>query len=170
MPEPTEVRPYPVATFSQEEIAENAVKVLSQSDFAADRLVLVPQSLEPIAEETRAGGSAKGGALAGGLTGAIAGLWLGYVSLYGDTADVIIEPVRHLVGIALAGSGIGAAGGSLLAAITGSNVIKAGVGTNYRDQIQSYAIFLQGTPEDIVRARQVLEAQGINIESGVALG
>jgi hypothetical protein len=162
-------RQYPVATFSEQEMAENAVKILAQSNFSTDRLALLPQSLEPTVNETKAAGNAKSGAIAGSLTGAIAGLWFGYVSLYGDTAN-IIEPVRHWVGIALAGSGIGAAGGSLLAAITGSNVVKASVATDYTNQVQSYAVFLHGTAEEVVRARETLQAQGIDIQSGVALG
>jgi hypothetical protein len=169
MQELKESRQYPVATFSQQEIAENAVKVLSQSNFAANRLVLLPQSLEPAVNETRAAGSAKGGAIAGALTGAIAGLWFGYASLYGDLANAVV-PVEQLIGLTLAGSGVGAAGGSLLAAITGSNVIKDNVGTNYSDQVQSYVIFLEGTSEEVAQAREILQAKGIDIESGVALG
>ncbi|NJR64308.1 MAG: hypothetical protein HC772_01610 [Leptolyngbyaceae cyanobacterium CRU_2_3] len=167
MQELTEARSYPVATFSKQDLAEQAINVL-KSKFSGDRLTLSSQALEPAINQTQAAGSAKGGAIAGALMGAIVGIWLGYMSLYGDLLGNI-DPVRHLVGLGLAGSGIGAAGGSLLAAITGSNVIKVGIDINYSDQVQGYAIFLQGTPDEVAQARKTLQAQGVDIQSGVAL-
>ncbi|MBD3881027.1 hypothetical protein IFO70_04595 [Phormidium tenue FACHB-886] len=154
---------YPVAAFPEQPSAEHAKDVLLQSGFADRQLSIVSQSLPPAVKETKLAESARGGALVGTVFGTLVGFVLGYFSLasgvFGD-----LNPLQHLLGVSLAGSAVGTAGGALIAAVAGAQVVKGDAGADYISRTQRYVIFLEGNAEEVLQAKNVLQEKGIEAQ------
>jgi hypothetical protein len=155
-----ETQQYPIASFPEQQVAEDALDTLVNAGFDKANLILTSQTLKPTIEETEATQSAKAGAIVGALLGGIIGFLLGYVSLYADFLGAI-EPVQHVIGLTLAGSGIGTAASSLIAAISGANVVQENLRADYVQPIQGYIIFWTGSPEEVTNAQTVLQGKGL---------
>jgi hypothetical protein len=141
--------------------AENALNELLKAGFSEEKLSLIPQTSDPHPpiQDTEAAKSARTGAIAGTIGGAVLGFLLGYISL--ETFEVdYVHPFAHLLGVALAGSGIGAAYTSIMAALAGANVHKGLVESKYSNTGSNYLIIAEGTSEEIILAQAILEGHG----------
>lgn len=148
----------PIGLFANLESAESARQALQEAGFARDRISLVPRSLDPNppVRDTEAKNSAGPGALMGTAFGAIGGLMVGYVSLVLPNTPIV--HVSSVVALVLAGSGIGAAMGGLIGAVTGTYVHKAEAEPeNYGEMAQQYLMFVEGDQETQLRAKAVIK-------------
>jgi uncharacterized membrane protein len=160
---PQLIRPHQnsLASFSDRSSAEAAIQTLEAAGFAHDHLAIVPESLspEPAVKETEAISNAGSGAIAGTVFGCMSGLLLGFMKVAGadvDAALTEIDPLQVFIGMTLAGAGIGAAGGGLIAALGGASVRKDAVETLAKPE-ESYVIVAeQMTPEQVIQAKQML--------------
>lgn len=109
-----------VGRFANREAAEAAMDVLQEAGFAREQFSLITQS--PTVPETKAKESGAKGAIVGSLFGALVGLTLSYLKLNVVGGLMDVDAMTNLVGMALAGSLVGAAGLGLVAAMTGVNV------------------------------------------------
>jgi uncharacterized membrane protein len=150
-----------LASFSDRFLAEAAVQTLESAGFAREHLAIVPESIspEPAVKETEAISSAGSGAIAGTVFGCMAGLLLGFMKVAGadvNAAVTGIDPLQVFVGMTLAGAGVGAAGGGLIAALSGASVRKDAVETLAKP-VESYIVVAeQITPEQVIQAKQIL--------------
>lgn len=149
-----------VGQFSTKQLAETAVRALEEAGFERESISLMPRSLDPDppSEETEAVSNAGSGAIAGTVFGALVGLLLSYISLTLPNS-LEVEPVRHLIGFTLIGSGFGAAAGSVIAAVTGTYVSQGVAEPERRDLREQYLVFVEGNSEDQSRARNIVEQQ-----------
>lgn len=147
----------PVALFEDQEAAEAARQALQAAGFAAEQVSLVPRSLDPNppVRDTEARKSAGGGAIVGSLFGAIAGFLVGYISLILPRTPII--DIGNVVGLVLAGSGVGAAMGGLIAMVTGTYVHKGEVEPQYAQMKQQFLIFVDGDADAQRRAREIMQ-------------
>lgn len=149
--------------FAEQSQAEQALQALQTANIAASRLAVLPQTLlpNPSFQVTEAKRSAAGGAVAGTVFGMMAGLLLGYM--------IVVSPytaqnnlLEALTGMTLLGAGIGAAGGSLMAALSGATVTKAAVNPTESDPNRQYILVAEQIgAEDIDRARSIVSQFGI---------
>lgn len=150
---------YPVGLFADRPAAEAGLRALQETGFPNEQLSLVPQSLNPNPpiEETEAVRSAAGGALAGTMLGATVGLLLGVISM-----QLTPEPISmgSLIAVVLAGSGIGAAGTSLIAGLSGASVNKAEAEPEKSRMTQGYLILAAGGQSELQQAKQILQQHG----------
>lgn len=151
----------PIGLFSDLTSAQSAFKALQEAGFAANRLSLVPQALDPdpAVKDTEAANSAKGGVVAGAVFGALIGLLLGFMSIstFGVGAP---DPTKHLIGMVLAGSAVGTAAGGVLGALVGSNVHKGLTEPADSNMKQNYLILATGTQEELAEAQTILQQHG----------
>lgn len=157
-----EPRQNSIGQFPTLQVAQSAFERLQQAGFSAEQMSLVPQSLDPHpnVDETDAARSAGGGAIAGAGMGGIVGLLLGYISIYAAGISHP-QPLSDMLGITLAASGIGAAGGSVIAALTGANINKA---SEPSTQPENYLLLIDGTPEELAQAQTILGQQDQPVE------
>jgi predicted lipid-binding transport protein (Tim44 family) len=159
MTQPTE-SPTPIAIFPDRPTAEAAHHALQEAGFSTEQLSVVAQDIAPSppVEKTEAKQSAKGGAMAGAMFGALAGLLLSVVSTQ-TLGTAAFGPIDNLIGMVLAGSGIGAIGGSAIAALMGASVYSGESRMDYINPMR-YLVLAEGTEEELVKAKTVLEQQG----------
>lgn len=146
--------------------AESGRRALQEAGFPQEQLAILPQSLQPNPpfQSTEAGRSAKGGAIAGTVFGSMAGAILGYMAAASPTLNQA-DPTQVWIGIALAGSGIGAAAGSLIGGVSGLNVSKGSVTADSSDCPEQYVLVMeQGTSDQVIRAKQLLQELGSIVE------
>jgi hypothetical protein len=150
----------PLAIFPDRETAEAAYSTLQEAGFAAERLSVKSQDIAPSppVEDTEAQRSAGGGAIAGAIFGALAGLLLSVVSTQTE-GTAALGPLNNLIGVVLAGSGVGAAGGSLIAALMGASVYRGETRMDYIEPVR-YIISAEGNSEELERAKAVLGEKG----------
>jgi uncharacterized membrane protein len=159
---PQLIRPHQnsLASFSDRFLAEAAVQTLESAGFAREHLAIVPESLnpEPAVKETEAISSAGSGAIAGTVFGCMAGLLLGFMKVAGADVDAVtgIDPLQVFIGMTLAGAGVGAAGGGLIAALSGASVRKDAVETLAKPTESYIIVAEQITPEQVIKAKQIL--------------
>lgn len=154
----------PVGLFDTLKGAESALGALQEAGFSTDQLSLVSQQLNPLPrlEETEASESAKKGAIAGAVLGGLVGFLLGYVSLTAVSAFTV-DPTSRLLGMTLAGSGIGAVGSSLMGGLSGATVFKPQIEPDYIDLEQGYLIVVEGTTEELQQAEKIIQPLGNKI-------
>ncbi|MGF1487885.1 MAG: general stress protein [Prochloraceae cyanobacterium] len=159
-----------IGTFATYEQAQFALQELSNAGFNMDKVSIITQNPEetstngarvkPASEQAKGGAGA--GATAGAATGGILGLFGGLGALFIPGVGPIAE-----LGIVLAntllGSGIGAAGGSLVGALIGWGIPEDRA--NYYNDLLSqgnYLILVEGTEAEINLAESVLQKRSVN--------
>lgn len=152
--------PTPLAIFPDRPTAEAAHNALQEAGFSAEQLSLVTQDIAPSppVEKTEAQRSAGGGAMAGAMFGALAGLLLSVVSTQ-TLGTAAWGATSNLIGMVLAGSGIGAVGGSAIAALMGASVYSGESRMDYINPVR-YLVLAEGTTEELAKAKAVLEQRG----------
>lgn len=112
--------------FPDRSTAADALQALQAAGIATERMVILPTMLlpNPSIESTEAKRGAVGGAIAGTFLGLMIGLVLGYMATISSQVGAV-RPNEVLIGLALLGSGIGAASASLMGGLSGFNVSKA---------------------------------------------
>ncbi|MBE9177845.1 hypothetical protein IQ268_04515 [Oculatella sp. LEGE 06141] len=158
-----------VGLFANRQDAEQALYRLRDAGFNMDNVSVVAKNTG--SSDHMAGASLdkgeqiRGGAGAGAVAGTATGGLLGLVGSLGVLAIPGVGPVAE-VGIVLAntllGSGIGAAGGSLIGALVGWGVPEEQA-AYYNTQVEqgSYLVMLEGTEAEINSAQAVLSDRGI---------
>ena len=153
-----------VGTFPTREDAEIALTDLRDAGFNMDKISAIaqnPQGEEMAEAEVqssaeRAKDAAGTGALMGATTGGIFGL-IGSLSVLAIPGVGVATEVAVLLGNAFLGSGIGAAGGSLVGALVGWGIPEEQA--NYYQELLSkgsYVILVEGTEAEINGAEAIL--------------
>jgi hypothetical protein len=151
-----------LGSFPDASAAEAGMNALQQAGFDPEKLSIMSQSLEPNPPvlHTEAVRGAGGGALAGTVFGGLAGLLLGYMTAISPSLPQV-GSAQVLIGMVLAGAGIGAAGGSLLGVISGARIPKSAETSEQKDRLGNYIIVAeQVTPEAVVQAKDLLKQFG----------
>jgi len=157
---PTEKLQHTVGVFQEQQSAEVARDALLKAGFSDDQVFIQTQALDPNppAQDTKAGESAKGGALVGTMIGALVGLLLSLGA--GNMADV--SPVAFVNsgafswGAIFAGAGVGAIAGGLIAALAGVNVPKSNREAD-RDRLShKYLLMFVGNQDEFARAEALV--------------
>ena len=157
----TQSHQYPLQKFTDVQQAADALHLLEDQGFAPDRLSIVPESLQsrPSVQQTEAANNAGTGAVAGTVFGAMVGFLLASFSL-SDVAAPDMAPIAQIVSISLIGSGVGAAGGAAIAAITGGSISKKAVESATTGEAENYLLVVDNTtPEEIQKAQSILQHQ-----------
>ena len=161
--EPNPLEPYQsiAATFSEQQVAEKAISALQKAGFPQENLVLNPQT--PPISQTEAQTSGGKGAIVGTVAGGLVGLIFSYAKVY--LVEGSVNPVSDTIGIVLAGSLVGAIGMSIVAAMSGVNVLKDQVGTETSalDPIFLVSVTVS-QPDDLTKAKEILEQYGSQIQ------
>lgn len=154
-----------IGVFYDEQVAEAAQQALQEAGFDQNQLSIqleTPQPNQPV-RETQAQNSVKGGAIIGTLFGSMVGFFIGVVtkSLPETSVSLQLNPLA----LALAGSGVGALGFSLMGAALGVNVPEtaSNVSGSGDDLVYKYRVLLSGTTEDVLRAAEILRQRGIQV-------
>jgi hypothetical protein len=159
---------YPIKKFSDVQQGAAALGALQDAGFPSERLSLVPETLQPTPKlsQTEAAANAGKGAIAGTVLGAMAGFLIAALSL-NDPASPSMTPLSQILSFALIASGVGAAGGAAIAAITGSFVNKkaaevsatagnSDTATETADH-QNFLLLIDGaTPEEVSKTQEIL--------------
>lgn len=154
-----------VGTFPTRRDAENALIELRDAGFNMDRVSAIaknPEEKEKLSEVevtssvSRAKGGAETGAIMGATTGGMLGL-IGSLSVLAIPGVGVATEVAVLLGNALLGSGIGAAGGSLVGALIGWGIPEEQA-LYYNELVSqgSYVILVEGTEAEINGAAAIL--------------
>lgn len=157
----TQSHQYPLQKFTDVQQAADALHRLEEQGFDSERLAIVPESLQsrPPIEKTEAANNAGTGAVAGTVFGAMVGFLLASFSL-SDVAAPDMAPLAQILSISLIGSGVGAAGGAAIAAITGGSVTKKAVESATKSEAENYLLVVDNTtPEEVQKAQTILQQQ-----------
>lgn len=154
-----------VGTFPTRQDAENALMELRDCGFNMDRISAIaqnppkPQTLADVevkSSSQRAKDGAETGAVMGATTGGMLGL-IGSLSVLAIPGIGLATEVAILLGNALLGSGVGAAGGSLIGAMIGWGIPEEQA--KYYDELLSqgnYVVLVEGTEAEIKGAEAIL--------------
>jgi hypothetical protein len=154
-----------VGTFPTRQDAEAALIELRDAGFNMDRVSAIAQSpkadeqlgdVEVKSSSQRAKEGAEIGAVMGATTGGILGL-IGSISILAIPGVDVATEVAVLLGNALLGSGVGAAGGSLVGALIGWGIPEEQA--VYYDELLSqgsYVVLVEGTQAEISGAEAIL--------------
>lgn len=157
--EDKELTQYTVAKFLSEQEAQAALKILSSAGFPSERLSQEKANIDPMhgIAESQVKEGAKGGAIAGAAFGGLVGcsFFILANNLPSTAFNGDLNPVVGLV----AGAIIGAAGIGAIGAISARNVPE----TNGKSLTSEYKVMLEGTREDVIRATETLNRQGIEV-------
>ena len=153
-----------VGTFPTRQDAEVALTNLRDAGFDMDRVSAIaknPQGgdvadVEVKSSEERAKEGAETGAVMGATTGGILG-FIGSLSILAIPGVGIATEAAILLGNAFLGSGIGAAGGSLVGALVGWGIPEEQA-EYYQDLLSkgSYIVLVEGTEAEISGAKAIL--------------
>jgi hypothetical protein len=139
--------------------AQFALSTLQKSGFPPEQFSVIPQALDPNSSfnETEAAKGAGVGAMTGSVFGGLLGGLIAYASSLAVGSDL---GSSHLLGLVLAGSGVGALAVSILGALTGVNV--------HKDQeasasVEQYIIIADITPDELGQAQMLLQENGISV-------
>lgn len=149
---------FPLRKFSDVQQAADALHALEEQGFDAERLAIVPESLQsrPNIQETEAANSAGAGAIVGTVLGVMVGLLLASFNL-SSTASLDMAPLAEILSITSLASGVGAAGGAVITAITGGSVNKHAVQSG-AGETENYLLVVDNTtPEEVQKAQNVLQ-------------
>ncbi len=154
-----------IGTFPTRQAAENALIELRDSGFNMDKISAIakhPEGEERLADvEVQSGtekvkDGAETGAVMGATTGGMLGL-VGSLSILAIPGVGIATEVAVLLGNALLGSGIGAAGGSLVGALIGWGIPEEQA--LYYNELMSqgsYVVLVEGTEAEVNGAEAIL--------------
>ena len=153
-----------VGTFPTRKDAEVALINLRDAGFNMDRVSAIAQNptgediadVEVKSSAERAKEGAETGAVMGATTGGILGL-IGSLSVLAIPGVGIATEVAVLLGNALLGSGVGAAGGSLAGALIGWGIPEEQA--EYYQELVSegnYVVLVEGTEAEVNGARAIL--------------
>lgn len=148
---------FPIKKFTDVQQGASALNALQDAGFSPDRLALVPEAMNstPQLAQTEAANNAGKGAIAGTVLGALAGFLLAALGQQ-DSASPAIASFPEILSFALLASGVGAAGGALIAAITGSSVNQRTVEPT--GDSQSFLLVVDNTTqEEIQKAQEILQ-------------
>lgn len=160
-----------VGTFLTSKDAEAALVELRDAGFNMDRVSAIaknPQNEEELADvavessSERAKSGAEAGAVMGATTGGMLGL-IGSLSVLAIPGVGAATEAAVLLGNALLGSGIGAAGGSLVGALIGWGIPEEEA--EYYNELLSegsYVVLVEGTQAEISGASAILHNRRIN--------
>ena len=153
-----------VGTFPTRQDAESALIQLRDAGFDMARVSAIAQNpqgktiadAEVQSSEERAKEGAETGALMGATTGGIFGL-IGSLSVLAIPGVGIATEAAVLLGNALLGSGIGAAGGSLVGALIGWGIPEEQA-IYYHELLSqgSYVVLVEGTEAEVNGAKAIL--------------
>ncbi|HIK16188.1 MAG TPA: hypothetical protein IGS53_13020 [Leptolyngbyaceae cyanobacterium M33_DOE_097] len=149
----------PIGNFSDRAHAEEALSTLRENLELNGNVSVVVQT--PPISATKAATSGKRGVITGTLLGAMVGLVFNYmrVNFLEGTSPT---PILDAVSIILLGSGVGAAGVGILAAMTGVNVRKET--DEPADYAPYYLIMAEETDvEKLSQAKEILKQHGSTI-------
>lgn len=159
-----------VGTFLSRKDAELALTELRDAGFKMDKISVIaenPQSnnmadAEVHSSAERAKEGAEAGAVMGATTGGIFGL-IGSLGVLAIPGVGIATEAVVLLGNALLGSGIGAAGGSLIGALIGWGIPKADA-EHYNELLSqgNYIVLVEGTEAELSGAEAILLNRQIN--------
>lgn len=137
--------------------AQLALSTLQKAGFPPEQFSVIPQTLDPnpSINETEAAKAAGMGATAGAVFGSLMGGLIGYGSILSTGTP---SSLSHLIGLALAGSGVGALGASILGALTGGYVRND---KNVPASTVQYILVADITPEELRLAQELLQNSGI---------
>lgn len=159
-----------IGVFSSRQDAEMALQELRDAGFNMDRVSIIARNargkdqisdadMNPKEEQVKggAGAGAVAGSATGGLLGLIGGLGVLAIPGVGPAAEVGIVLANTLLG-----SGIGAAGGSLVGALIGWGVPEDRA-QYYSDRLEQgdYVLVLEGSSDDVRTAEAILNNRGI---------
>ncbi|MBD1871068.1 hypothetical protein H6F88_10265 [Oculatella sp. FACHB-28] len=159
-----------IGVFSSRQDAEMALQELRDAGFNMDRVSIIARNakgkdqisdadMNPKEEQVKggAGAGAVAGSATGGLLGLIGGLGVLAIPGVGPAAEVGIVLANTLLG-----SGIGAAGGSLVGALIGWGVPEDRA-QYYGDRLEQgdYVLVLEGSSDDVRTAEAILNNRGI---------
>jgi hypothetical protein len=146
-----------IFAFIQKEQAEQAYQVLREHGFTEEQVVLDFLLADTVnIEQSEAKKSAGGGALVGTVLGGLVGLLLSLPRYMVASAGDQLYPMSF-VGIILLGSGVGAAGMSLIAAISGMNAPKTNSQDINESKTYQYRVIILGEQENYEKAQQILQ-------------
>ncbi len=154
-----------IGAFPTRQDAENAIKELKNAGFDLDKISAIAQNhsgekltdeIEVKSSSARAKEGAETGALMGATTGSMLGL-IGSLSVLAIPGVGIATQAVVLLGNALLGSGIGAAGGTLVGALIGWGIPEEQA-KYYQELLSkgSYVILIEGTEAEINGAEAIL--------------
>lgn len=140
--------------------AEAALQSLQLAGFSADCFVILPTTLRPNppVDATEAKRGAAGGAIAGTFLGLMIGLVLGYMATISSQVGAV-HPTEVLIGLALLGSGVGAAGASLMGGLSGFNVSKAAAEPETIAPDERYVLVAEEISADAIAEIKTILAQ-----------
>ncbi|WP_019506170.1 general stress protein [Pleurocapsa sp. PCC 7319] len=154
-----------VGTFFTRQDAEEALMELRDAGFNMDQISAIAQNpqgednladVEVQSSSERAKDGAETGAVMGATTGGVLGL-IGSLSILAIPGVGVATEVAVLLGNALLGSGIGAAGGSLVGALVGWGIPEEQA--QYYNELLakgSYIVLVEGTEAEINGAEAIL--------------
>ena len=154
-----------VGTFATRQDAEIALIELRDSGFNMDRISAIAQNppdeqeladVEVKSSSERAKDAAETGAVMGATTGGVLGL-IGSLSVLAIPGVGLVTEVAVLLGNALLGSGLGAAGGSIVGALIGWGIPEEQA--KYYEELLSkgeYVILVEGSEAEINGAEAIL--------------
>ena len=156
-----------VGTFKTKQDAERALLQLRDTGFDMDRISAISKNSEPSSvleteSSDRAKEGAETGAVIGATTGGILGL-IGSLSVLAIPGVGLATEVAVLLGNALLGSGVFAAGGSLVGALIGWGIPEEEA-LQYQDLLSQgyYVVLVEGTETEINSAKTVLSDHKMN--------
>lgn len=159
-----------VGTFPTRQDAEVALTQLRDAGFNMDKISAIaknPQGgdigdVEVKSSAERAHDGAETGAVMGATTGGVLGI-IGSLSVLAIPGVGVATEVAVLLGNALLGSGVGAAGGSLIGALVGWGIPEEQA-TYYNELLSqgSYVVLVEGTEAEINGAEAILINRQIN--------
>jgi hypothetical protein len=152
--------------FADQSSAEAAKQALQQAGFAANRVATEEQAIDPnpSVQDSRAREGARGGAIVGALFGAIVTFLLTRVgiSLPGNSPIAVTDPDQPAFIVLLLGIVAGSAAGALLGALSGVNAPKR-AGTTSAELARKYLVKVEGSGDELDRAKDILRQQGSEI-------
>ncbi|MEL6581892.1 MAG: hypothetical protein AAFQ14_19265 [Cyanobacteria bacterium J06621_12] len=159
-----------VGTFPAEQDARSALMMLRDAGFDMDKISVVAQNptgksmgdIEVESSAKRAKGGAETGAVMGATTGGILGL-IGSLSVLAIPGVGIATEAAVLLGNALLGSGVGAAGGTLVGALVGWGIPEKEA-VLYEQLLSqgSYIVLVEGTEAEVNGAEAILLNHQLN--------
>ncbi|MCU0538098.1 MAG: hypothetical protein MUD14_29785 [Hydrococcus sp. Prado102] len=155
--EERELTQYTIAKFMSEREAQAALKILSEAGFPSERLSQEQATIDPMhgIAESQVKEGAKGGAIAGAAFGGLIGGSF-FILANNLPSGAINSDLNPIVGL-VAGAIIGAVGIGAIGAISGRNIPQ----TDAESLTSEYKVMLEGTREDVIRAKETLTQHGV---------
>lgn len=167
--------PSVVGVYSMMAQVEDAIGMLNQGEFPIKQVSLVAQDLQSekqVQGYITTGDVAKTGAGTGAWVGGLFGLLVGaaFIWVPGFGPLFVAGPLAAALLGGVEGAVAGAAGGGLLGTLVGWGVSKDHI-LKYEEKLKSgkFLVIAHGSPEEVVRAHNILQGSGaseVNFHSG----